>query len=120
MKAIRTSLRLSVFAIVAVLFLAGCTSMTQIQTIPSGAKIYVNDEFRGETPYTLADNNIIGTTSAIRLEKEGYQPFTTFITRSEEIDPAPVVCGLIFTPVWWLWAMKYRPVHAYELVPVER
>jgi hypothetical protein len=103
-----------------VLFLQACTSMTVIQTVPSGAKVYINDEPRGETPYTLVDNKIIGTTTSIRIEKGGYKPFTTFIQRSEEFDAGPVICGLIFTPVWWLWAMKYKPVHSYELVPAEQ
>ncbi len=27
---------------------------------------------------------------------------------------------ILFTPVWWLWALKYKPVHTYELVPAEK
>lgn len=112
--------RLSVMVVAALIFLSSCTSMTQIQTIPPGAKLYVNDELYGETPYTLSDTKIIGATTELRFEKSGYKPLSTFIQRTEEIDPGPVVCGFIFTPVWWLWAMKYKPVHTYELVPAEQ
>ncbi len=120
MKKSGISTLLSVLMLGAVLLLQSCTSMTVIQTVPSGAKIYINDEPRGETPYTLVDNKIIGTTSSIRIEKGGYKPLTTFIQKTEEFDPGPVICGFIFTPVWWLWAMKYKPVHTYELVPAEQ
>lgn len=112
--------RFTVLVVASILFLSSCTSMTQIQTIPAGAKVYINDELSGETPYTLSDTKIIGATSFIRFEKSGYKSFSTFIVRSEEIDPGPVVCGFIFTPIWWLWAMKYKPVHFYELVPLEQ
>jgi hypothetical protein len=103
-----------------VIFLASCTSMTTIQSIPPGAKVYLNDELSGETPYTMSDTKIIGSSTYVRLEKPGFQSFDTVITRTEEIDLGPVVCGFIFTPVWWLWAMKYKPTHTYELVPVDR
>ena len=116
----RRSLRLTILLAVSILFFSGCTSMTVIQTVPSGAKVYVNDEFYGETPYTLTDTKIIGSTTALRFEKNGYKPFSTMIQRTEEIDPGPVVCGFIFTPVWWLWAMKYKPAHTYELIPAEQ
>ena len=120
MKTMRISTRFAILAVASILFLSGCTSLTQIQTIPPGAKIYVNDEFYGETPYTLSDTKIIFSSTSLRFEKSGYKSFNTVILRNEEIDPGPVVCGLIFTPVWWLWAMKYKPVHTYELVPEER
>jgi hypothetical protein len=116
----KTSLRLAFLAVAAMLFLSGCTSMTVIRTEPPGAKVYVNDEISGETPFTLSDNKIIGTTTSLRFEKPGFKSFSTVITRTEEIDPGPVVCGFLFTPVWWLWAMKYKPVHVYELVPAEQ
>ncbi|MFA6127562.1 MAG: PEGA domain-containing protein [Bacteroidales bacterium] len=117
MKTKQIFTRIALLAAASIILLSSCTSMTQIQTVPPGAKIYINDEFCGETPYTMTDTKIIGSNSAIRLEKNGYQSFTTFISRTEEIDPGPVVCGFLFTPVWWLWAMKYKPVHFYELVP---
>jgi len=120
MKTKRITLGLTMMLATALMFLSGCTSMTMIQTVPPGAKVYINDEFGGETPYAMSDSKIIGTTTHLRFEKPGFNSFETVIVRTEEIDPGPVVCGLIFTPVWWLWAMKYKPVHTYELAPVEQ
>ena len=117
MKAFQPRRGLTVLFAAAALFLAGCMSYTEIQSIPTGAKVYVNDEIYGETPVMLSDNRVIGTGYLLRIEKEGYQPFRTRITRTEEVDAGPVVAGFLFTPVWWLWAMKYKPVHLYELTP---
>jgi hypothetical protein len=120
MKAKRFTPKLATLLAIPIILLSSCTSMTVIQTVPPGAKIYLNDEISGVTPFTLSDNKIIGTSYNIRFEKEGYQPFYTSITRTEEFDAGPVVAGLLFTPVWWLWAMKYKPLHTYELAPGDR
>jgi hypothetical protein len=120
MKTKQIAFGLTLLAVVSVMFLSGCSSMTQIQTIPPGAKVYINDELGGETPYTMSDTKIIGATSHIRIEKSGFKPLETVIVRTEEVDAGPVICGLLFTPVWWLWAMKYKPVHTYELVPADK
>ena len=117
MKNARIPFVLMLLVALPILLLTGCTSMTQIQTIPPGAKVYINDEFAGETPFTMFDSKIIGSNSYIRLEKSGYKPFFTVISKTEEFDPGPVVCGFFCWPAW-LWAMRYKPVHVYELVPL--
>ncbi len=117
MKTFKNPTLFMILAVAGILFFSGCTSMTMIQTVPDGAKVYVNDELGGQTPYTMVDTKIIGTSTVLRFEKPGYKSLSTVISRTEEIDPGPVVCGFLFTPLWWLWAMKYKPVHAYELVP---
>jgi hypothetical protein len=105
--------------ILSFLLLSSCTSITLIQTVPIGAKVYINEELKGETPYTLSDSKMFFESNSIRIEKSGYKPFQTVIPRSEEIDPVPAICGFFFLPAW-LWAMKYKPVHLYELVPLEQ
>jgi hypothetical protein len=117
MKTYKIPILISILAVAGILLFSGCTSITLLQTVPDGAKVYVNDELGGETPFTMVDNKIIGTSTVLRFEKPGYKSFSTVISKTEEIDPGPIVCGFIFTPVWWLWAMKYKPVHTYELVP---
>jgi hypothetical protein len=97
-------------------FTAGCASSTVIKSNPTGAKVFLNGEPVGKTPYTMTDTKIVFTTTAIRLEKPGYEPINTTITRSEEFDIAPFCGGfLTFIPVTWLWSFKYRPEHMYEL-----
>jgi hypothetical protein len=95
---------------------AGCTSSTIIQSQPSGAKVFIDGMSAGTTPYTMSDSKIVGSSSQIRLEYPGYQPLNTVISRNEEFD-ALACLGGVFVLVPFLWIMKYKPVHQYELAP---
>lgn len=63
---------------VSVLF-ASCSSSTLIQSSPSGAKVYMNEEFLGVTPFSYSDTKIVGSTTSLRLEKEGFEPLYTYL-----------------------------------------
>ncbi|SRR5690554_5354640 len=101
---------------VAVLF-ASCSSSTLIQSDPSGAKVYMNGEYKGTTPYSYSDTKIVGSTTEIRLEKEGFEPLYTFLSRDESADVGAIIGGLFFL-FPFLWTMKYNPTHTYELRPL--
>jgi len=93
-----------------------CASTTMIQSTPSGAKVYINGEPVGTTPYPYTDTKIVGTTTVLKLKKDGYDPLNTSFARDEEVDIGAIICGFIcFFP--FLWTMKYKPSHTYELVP---
>ncbi len=112
----KNALLKSLAAVTLISFASGCTASTVIKSSPSGAKVFLNGEPVGKTPYTMTDTKIVFTSTAVRLEKAGYEPINTVITRSEEFDVLPF-CGGFFTiiPVTWLWSFKYRPEHVYEL-----
>ncbi len=103
-------------SLAAVVLLASCSSSTVIQSNPSGAKVYIDGEAVGTTPYTHRDTKIVGTSTNVVLEKEGYAPFNTSFSRNESVDVGAVIGGL-FVWVPFLWTMKYKPTHTYELVP---
>lgn len=94
--------------------LTSCVSTTMIQSEPEGANLYLNGEFAGTTPYRYQDTKIVGSTTAIKLEKEGYDPLNTSILRNEEADAGAIVGG-VFLLFPFLWTMKYKPSHTYEL-----
>ena len=98
------------------ILLSSCGSTTLIQSSPGGAKLYLDGESVGQTPYELRDTKIIGTCTAVRLEKEGYETFHTNLCRNEEADVGAIIGG-IFLLVPFLWTMKYKPMHSYELIP---
>jgi hypothetical protein len=106
--------------IVILTLLASCSSVTVLTSAPEGARVYVQDQPVGYTPYTYTDTKIVGTATPIRLELEGYKPLTTVLVRNEEIDIAPIIGGFCFAWPLWLWSMKYQPMHLYELVPAEK
>ena len=100
----------------AILF-SSCASSTMIYSTPEGAKVYLNGEPVGKTPYLHTDTKIVGSTTTVRLEKEGYKPFHTTFSRDEEVDVGAIIGG-IFVWVPFLWTMKYKSSHTYEMVPL--
>lgn len=99
------------------LLFSSCASTTLIQSNPSGAKIYLNSEPVGMTPYTHTDTRIVGSTTLVELEKEGYYPLNTSFSRDEEVDVGAVIGGIfVFFP--FLWTMKYKPQRTFEMTPL--
>lgn len=94
-----------------------CASTTLIQSQPSGAKLYLNGEPVGVTPYTMTDTKIVGTATTVRLEYPGYEPTTGVITRSEEFDVGACIGG-VFLLFPFLWIEGYKPTHNFELRPL--
>jgi hypothetical protein len=76
----------------------------------------VNGERVGTTPYSHSDTRIVGTTNSLVLEKEGYETLYASFSRDEEVDIGAIVAGF-FIWVPFLWIMKYKPIHVYELKP---
>lgn len=100
-----------------VVLFASCRSTTLIQSTPSGAKLYLNGEYAGLTPYTHSDTKIVGSTNHVRLEKEGYETTNAHFSRDEEADVGAIIGG-IFLLFPFLWTMKYKPTHTYEMIPI--
>lgn len=104
---------ISLFISFAILF-SSCASSTLIDSVPSGAKLYLDGEMVGVTPYTMSDTKILGTCTTVRLEKKDFHSYYGTICKVEEADPGAIIGGLFF---WFpfLWAMKYKPTHFYKL-----
>ena len=103
-------------AVAGLILLESCASSTVIQSNPAGAKLYLNNSLVGTTPYTHKDTKIVGTSTNVRLEKEGYQPLSTYFARNEQADVGAIVGGVFFL-FPFLWTMKYDPDRTYELMP---
>ena len=96
---------------------ASCSSTTLIQTNPSGAKVYMNEEYKGVTPLSYSDTKIVGSATSVRLELEGYESLNTILSRDEAADVGAIIGGVFFL-FPFLWTMKYNPLHTYELRPI--
>ena len=107
--------------LIAVLFivvgLSGCVSSTLIQSYPPGAKVYINGEPKGVTPYLYSDSKILGSITNVDLIKEGYEPLYTSIERNEQVDVGAIIGGFL-CGVPFLWTLQYNPTHNYELIPL--
>ena len=106
--------RILSFFVALTILLASCSSTTLIQSNPSNAKLFIDGQHVGQTPYSHRDTKIVGSTIMLKIEKEGYQPLITTITKDEEVNVGAIVGGLFFV-VPFLWTMQYQPMHHYEL-----
>jgi PEGA domain len=95
---------------------ASCASTTVIQSQPTGARLYLNGEPVGVTPYAMTDTKIIGSSTSVRLDLPGYEPTNGVITRNEEFDAGACIGG-VFLLFPFLWIMAYKPVHTFEMRP---
>lgn len=95
------------------IMIVGCSSTTTIMSTDKDAKIYIDGEFKGKGTVTHTDTKIVGSTTSVRMAKEGCESqFYTF-SRNEEFD-AGACAGGVFLLVPFLWIQKYKPVHTYE------
>ena len=111
-----TQKAIAIFLAVSILF-SSCASTTMIRSNPTGAKVYLNGESVGTTPYTHKDTKIVGSTTTVELKLEGYETLNTTFSRNEQVDIGAIIGGC-FLLVPFLWTMKYNPNHNYELTPV--
>lgn len=100
------------------ILLTSCGSTTVIRSVPSGAKLYMDNEFVGTTPYDHYDTKIVGSKTSMRLTLDGFEACNVTLTRNEEVDAGAAVASFFVFPIPLLWIMKYKPVHTYELKPL--
>ncbi len=108
------TLKTTAFILAIAIFLGSCSSTTLIQSVPPGASLYLDGETVGLTPYKHTDSKIILSKTSLVLEKEGFEPLSTTLVRDEEPDMGAIVGGFFIWPLW-LWALKYKATHTYEL-----
>jgi hypothetical protein len=98
--------------------ITACTSSTVIRSNVPGARVYLNDMYVGNTPFVMSDTKIVGSTTRVRVEAEGYEPYRGVITRNEVFDVGACIGGvLVLFP--FLWIMGYQPDRLYELAPAQ-
>ncbi|HJV79063.1 MAG TPA: PEGA domain-containing protein [Paludibacter sp.] len=105
------------FFLACTMFFASCSSSTMIVSNPPDAKLYLDGEFVGKTPYKHRDSKIVGSSTLVKIEKEGYAPLVTEFSKNEEADIGAIIGG-IFVWVPFLWTLKYKQTHNYELNPI--
>lgn len=106
-----------VVLIVLFVFLSSCKSHTIIDSKPSGAKLYVNGEHVGNTPYQYSDRKIVGSVTYVRMEKDGYEPLLGYFVRDQKFVAENFLTIFLYTPP--LWIMEYNPLQLFELVPIQ-
>jgi uncharacterized protein YceK len=109
--------KILVLVMLGVFFLSGCSSVTLIQSHPSGAKVYIDGVPVGVTPYWHKDLKPVGSHTDLDLMLDGYESVSTIFVRNEQIEVGPLIGGFLCWPFWG-WSMGYNPTHSYELTPL--
>jgi hypothetical protein len=107
----------AIFMVLVFMVTIGCKSSVKINTIPAGAKVYIDGEYRGETPYVQTDSKSFLSNTTLRLTKEGYTDFTTPLVKDQ--FSATACCGGVLFLVPFLWIMDYSPEKTYEMKAIE-
>jgi len=89
-------------ALVTSILFASCASSTLIQSYPSGAKVYIDGEPTGVTPYWHSDTKITGSITNVDLVKDGFEPLYTSFTKTEQVNVSAIVGGFLLWPIF-LW-----------------
>ena len=100
------------------LLFSSCASSTMIQSTAVGAEVYLNGEHVGTTPYKHRDMKIVGATTDVRIEKEGFETLQTTFSKDEKADVGAIIGGVFFL-FPFLWTMKYKPVHNYDMKTID-
>ncbi len=95
--------------------LGGCASSTVIRSVPSGAKVFIDGEIKGETPFSHTDKKISFATTQILLKKKGYKEKAVTIHRSDSFSVGTCIGGIFLVLIPWLWVMEYDPEYIFEL-----
>lgn len=112
------NLKLTPLLLAMAIFISSCSSTTVISSQPPGAKVFINGQRVGTTPFPYRDTKVVGSCNGLSLELDGYEPVNTIFCRDEAADVGAIIGGLfLFVP--WLWFMKYHPYRHYEMIPLQ-
>ena len=106
-------------SLVLALNFVACSSTTMVRSTDPEAKIYIDGELRGRGTVVHTDTKIVGSSTTVRLEKDGCEPLNLSFARNEEFD-AGACAGGVFFLFPFLWIQKYRPERTYEYQCIKR
>lgn len=77
-----------IWLFVSFLLVAGCTHVSQVDTEPQGAKVYLDGKYIGDSPVRVTlDKGFMGPAShSLKIEKEGHVTFLQTIQEGVKYD----------------------------------
>jgi len=100
--------------IIAILF-SGCSTFVTFNTQPQGAKIYINENPVGKTPFTYSLSDFVFDNYNIKITKEGYKEIICPLEK--ELKPGPFILGLFLAWPFLLWCYGPKTNYYFELTP---
>lgn len=91
-----------------------CSHRVSINSNPTGARTYVDNQFIGLTPATFVEKSSLGREYQIRLERDGYRTMTT--VEKQGINLVYLLFALFFTcGIGILWSFTLEDRYDYTL-----
>jgi hypothetical protein len=114
MRATISGLRASALATLLCFAPIACTHRVSINSNPTGARTYVDNQFIGLTPATFVEKSGLGRKYQVRLEKDGYRTLTA--QEKQGVNAVYVLFSLLFTcGVGILWSFTLDDRYDYSL-----
>ena len=91
-----------------------CSHRVSINSNPTGARTYVDNQFIGLTPATFVEKSGLGKQYQVRLEKDGYRTLTT--QEKQGLNLVYMLFSLLFTcGIGILWSFTLEDRYDYSL-----
>jgi len=107
--------RVLVFAMAGSLLFASCSSTTRLNSVPDGAKVYVNGIYLGDSPTTYKYRSGLPETYILEIKKDGYKPLTNVtIDRTLRADASLFLLLLVIVPYFFSARLEDQYVFTLE------
>lgn len=88
----------SSLVLAALMLLSSCSSSVKITSSLSGADVYADGFYVGQTPMRHNDAKPTGTTLELKLAKEGYDTFETDFTKDARLNVKTLLQSMFIVP----------------------
>lgn len=105
--------RTVVLLAVAIFTLTACSHRVSINSNPTGARTYVDNQFIGLTPATFVERSGMRREYQIRLEKDGYRTATT--VERQGINLVFLTLAIFTCGIGILWSFTLEDRYDYSL-----
>jgi len=109
-------MRRIVCVVVASAMVSACATTTTINSRPPGARVYVEDQYLGDTPVPFSDSSAFWTKRTAVLKEDGYQDKTVVLKKNELRTDTLIGTVFLLVPVFWLFG--YPSNMTFELDPL--
>lgn len=95
-----------------------CTHLTNINTEPEGAEVFINGVFVGTTPVTYRSRSGLPDTAILRIEKDGYEPIkSATIDKVYRADISLLLLLAAIVP--YFFSARFEDDYVFKLRPAE-
>ncbi len=96
---------------------SACATTTTIQSVPPGARVYIDDQVVGQTPVQFSDSSLFFIDRKLDLRLQGYEEKEVPLKKTQLRVGMLIGALLVTLPVFWI--LGYPEAITYELDPAK-